>query len=65
MTTPSKPTVPTVPGCAPQVPEHERVMSGSVNPANSWASQFLRLTQPMQESIATDFNTPTTLRKTP
>ena len=26
------------PGCAPQPPESERVMSGVVRPANSWAA---------------------------
>ena len=50
MTTPITPSEPTVPGCAPQVPVHERPMNTSVNPANSWAAQFMELAKPVPEA---------------
>lgn len=34
---------PTVPGCAPQVPTHERPLNSTVNPENSWAAAMAQV----------------------
>lgn len=49
------PSPPTVPGCAPQVPVHDRVMASTVSPENSWAAAMAQIKP--QAGLANDHET--------
>lgn len=55
--------VPVVPGCAPQVPVHERPLNTTVNPENSWAAAMALATP--QAGVPTEHHQPKVKVKQP